>query len=334
VGRVAGVAMIGNLNMDLIIRGVPTLPVWGQEVIGSGYALVPAGQAAYTAFALRALGIEVRLVAGVGEDPWGREILAALTAAGVDCAGVEVLPGTLTGITVALVRPDGERGFVSDYAALHAYDEELIRRHEELLIDAPVLAFCGLNTLPGLRLGAARELFRLARRRGAQTVLDTGWDPAGWPAERLRALREVLAEVTVFLPNRDEARAITGHDDPRAAARALRDMGVGLSVIKLGAEGSYALGEPPGGPAAPVEVTLPALPVAVLDAVGAGDVYVGGFVFGMLRRLPPRECMILGSAAASLYISRERERFPKLPEVLRTSGQYGLSIPATEEGER
>jgi ribokinase len=226
-----GVAMIGNLNMDLIIRGVPRLPVWGQEVIGTGYSLVPAGQAAYTAFALRALGVPVRLVAGVGEDPWGREILGALAAAGVDCGAVEVLPGTLTGITVALVRPDGERGFVSDYAALHAYDEGLIRRHEEILVEASILAFCGLNTLPELPLGAVRDMFRRARLRGGKTVLDTGWDPSGWPSPRLEALREVLAECSVFLPNRDEARAITGHEDPRQAARALRDLGVGLTVI-------------------------------------------------------------------------------------------------------
>jgi ribokinase len=356
-----GVAMIGNLNMDLIIRGVPHPPVWGQEVIGSGYTLVPAGQAAYSAFALRALGVPVRLVAGVGEDPWGREIVAALTESGVDCRGVEVLAGTLTGITVALVRPDGERGFVSDYAALYAYDEGLIRRHEAVLLGAPVLAFCGLNTLPRLRLGAARDLFRKARRAGVATVLDTGWDPGGWPAGRLEGLRDVLAECSAFLPNRDEAAAITGHSDPRRAARALRDMGVGLAVIKLGPEGSYALGDSPGGsagapagdagrpgtpgggtaasrrPAAPggpaglVEESLPALPVTVLDAVGAGDVYVGGFVYGMLCALPVRDCMALGSAAASLYISRELERFPALPEVMAAAKAYGLS---QEEGER
>ena len=174
---------------------------------------------------------------------------------------------------------------MSDYAALHAYDEELVRRHEAALVGAPILAFCGLNTLPGLRLGAVRDLFRRARGRGVRTVLDTGWDPSGWPAGRLAALREVLGEVSVFLPNRDEAEAITGHSDPARAARALREMGVEMAVVKLGPEGSFALGgwagrslgtAGEGGAAVPCEESLPALAVDVLDAVGAGDVYVGG----------------------------------------------------------
>jgi sugar/nucleoside kinase (ribokinase family) len=135
-------------------------------------------------------------------------------------------------------------------------------------------------------------------------------------------LRKVLAEVSVFLPNRDEARAITGYDDSRAAAKALREMGVGLVVIKLGAEGSFALGDS-------VEDRLPALPATVLDAVGAGDVYDGGFIFGMLRQMAVRDCMAFGSAAASLYISRGLRRFPVLSEVLAAAREYGVSI---EEG--
>jgi ribokinase len=242
-----------------------------------------------------------------------------LKAAGVDCTAVEVLPGTLTGITVALVRPDGERGFVSDYAALHAYEEGMIRRHEPLLVNSPILSICGLNTLPNLQLTAVRDLFARARGKGAKTVLDTGWDPYGWPAERLSLLREVLAQVSVFLPNRDEAKAITGYFNPHTAGHALLDMGVDLVVIKLGAEGSYALGES-------VEDSLPALPVTVLDAVGAGDVFDAGYIFGMLRGCVVRECMALGSAVASLYISRDQQRFPGLSDVLAAVREYDVMI--------
>jgi sugar/nucleoside kinase (ribokinase family) len=96
-------------------------------------------------------------------------------------------------------------------------------------------------------------------------------------------------------------------------------MGVELAVIKLGAEGSFALGE--AG-----EESLPALPVVVLDAVGAGDVFAGGYIYGMLRRWKVRECMALGSAAASLYISRDHDRFPGLPDVLAAAREYDVLI--------
>jgi ribokinase len=309
-------AMIGNLNMDLIIRGVPALPAWGQEVIGSRHTLVPAGQAGYTALALAAMGVKVHLVSQVGEDSWGALILEALRQAGVECREVESLAGERTGITVAAVREDGERAFVSDYAALHLFDAGVIRRHAEGVQGYPILAFCGLNTLPGLSLGPVAELFGGARRQGTKTVLDTGWDPLGWPQERLRGLREVLAEVSVFLPNMDEARALTGHGYPEKAAGALRDLGVELAVIKLGAEGCLAVG--PG-----CEQRLPARSVEVLDAVGAGDVFDAGFMAGMLRGWVVHDCLALGSGAASLYISRDRDRFPRWSEVLEAAASYG-----------
>lgn len=312
----AAVALVGNLNMDLIIRGVGGLPAWGQEVIGSAHLLAPAGQAGYSAFALAALGVSVRLVGQIGEDPWGTLIREALRRAGVDTGGVETLGGERTGITVAIVRPDGERAFVSDFAALHRFDEGVLERCAKRLLGLPILALCGLNALPGLALPPVGRLLGEARAAGSRTVLDTGWDPGGWPRERLEGLRALLREVSAFLPNRDEAREITGHESPPQAARALRDMGVELAVIKLGAEGCFALG-------ADGEESLPARSVEVLDAVGAGDVFNAGFMAGMLRGWGLRACLALGSGAASLYIARDRDRFPTWAEALEAAASYG-----------
>jgi sugar/nucleoside kinase (ribokinase family) len=312
---VAGIDIVGNLNMDLVIRGLPALPAWGQEVIGDDCVLLPSGQAGYTSFALRRLDVPVRLVANVGDDTWGAGIKGALEDAGVDCRGVEARRGSRTGISVACVRGDGERAFVSYYGCLMDFDGDSIRRNEGFIPSPKLLACCGLSALPNLSPLEVEELFGETRRAGGRTVLDTGWDPMGWKEPRLGELRRLLREVSVFIPNIDEARALTGVWNVDEAAAAILGYGAETVVIKLGSEGSAAYG-------AGIRESIPALGVKVFDAVGAGDVYNAGFMWGMLSDDSLRDCMILGSAAATLYISRDRDRFPLGAEVLRTALPY------------
>ncbi len=65
------VCVIGNLNVDLILRGLPDLPAWGTEVVASSRVSVSSGQAGYLAMALGGLGVRVGLVANVGRDVTG-----------------------------------------------------------------------------------------------------------------------------------------------------------------------------------------------------------------------------------------------------------------------
>lgn len=307
----AGVDLIGNLNMDLVIRGFRRLPQWGREEIGDGCSLFPSGQAGYTAFALRGLGVPVRLAANAGSDDWGELIVRGLETAGADCSGVERRPGARTGITVACVRGDGERAFVSYYGCLMDFDGSALRRTRvSLAVHPDILALCGLNALPNLPIAEVESLFAETRRSGGRTLLDTGWDPLGWGGERVVALRRLLSEVTVFLPNAEEATALTGLEDPLEAARDLVGCGARLVVVKLGPDGSLALGEGTG----PEGSRMPALPVAVVDAVGAGDSYNAGFMAAMAGGARLRECMALGTATASIYISRAEGRFPARAE--------------------
>src|SRR5581483_10101150 len=82
------VCVVGNLNIDLIIRGVAALPVWGQEVAGTSHVAASAGQAGYMAMALGRLGAPTSIVANVGDDLFGRQIVDDLAARGVETGAV------------------------------------------------------------------------------------------------------------------------------------------------------------------------------------------------------------------------------------------------------
>jgi len=311
----SSICVIGNLNIDLIIRDVPGMPAWGQEVFGRDRLQVSSGQAGYLAFALRRLEIPVQLIGNVGEDLYGQQMLSDLRDFGVDTSGVQVTAGGHSGISVALVREDGERAFVSDLGCLRSFNENDIDRHWSQTASADTVCLVGLFCLPGLSLPAAARQMARARADGKRTMLDTGWDSQNWPAETLEGMRGLLKHVSLFMPNWDEARAITGSETVEQAALALQALGPERVVIKCGERGSFARCAAETAWAAPRRVR-------VYDAVGAGDVFNAGFLFGLRRAWPLRACLAWGNTTASLYISRQQNRFPGLAEAAAAAREY------------
>jgi len=328
ISRVAGarsICIVGNLNIDLIIRGVPDLPRWGQEVAGTSHVAASSGQAGYLAMALAQFGVPVSVVANVGADGFGSQILEDLRRYGVGLDGIETTEGQ-TGITVGIVRRDGERAFVSDFSSLRAFDESLVLRHWDLVAAADVVCLVGQFCLSQVTPEVALRLLRRARVEGKTTVLDTGWDPAGWPPTTVAGIRTQLGEGDIFLPNLDEARAITGTEQADMAAADLRQQGPTLVVIKCGAEGSY-LSHASGAHA------LPALPARIYDAVGAGDMFDAGFLYGLWRGWTLQASQVFGSAAATLYIGRLTDRFPTVADVVTAAKPYGIALGETSSVE-
>ena len=295
--------VVGNLTIDVILRGIEELPRWGQEVLGTSRTDTVAGQAGGLAFAARAVGIATEVVADVGEDEAGERIRRELGAAGVGVATVTTVPGGVTPMTVALVRPDGERAFVSDLGQLRDGTAGPWAPDWRSASGVRVVALVGTCNLPGFDMGAAARHLAEARRAGSLTVFDPGWDPSGWSHEVVQGIKAVLAEIDVFLPNLDEARALVGESSVSSILRALRDVCPGVVVVKDGSEGSYVID---GDRIVAVE----ALAAEVDNAVGAGDVYDAAVVAGFLRGRDVLGAMTLGTAAASLYVARRTDRYP------------------------
>ena len=309
------ICVIGNLNIDLIIRNVPKMPEWGQEVMGLESDQFSSGQAGYLSMALSRLGVRTTVIGNVGDDVYGRKILADLGTFGVHVEGVKCMNGVKTGVSVALVRADGERAFITDLGCLRIFSESMIEAHWNLVESAAIVCLVGLFCTPGISFNAAARLLARARKAGKITMVDTGWDPKNWTNETLAGLYTVLPEVAVFMPNQDEARAITGLDNLEGMARALQLAGVDKIVIKCGNSGSYAF-------CGTDSCVVPARSVKVYDAVGAGDIFNSGFLYGLLKNWSLEACLAFGNTSASLYISRTIDRFPRLREVAQIGREY------------
>jgi ribokinase len=292
--------VVGNLCWDVIVRGLARIPGWGEEVEGGDSIQAPGGQGYNLAAALAALGVRTELVGIVGTDRAGEAICSAATAAGIRSDHIlldETLP---TAVTAAMVRQDGERAFASDFGCQRQYRLCQVCEQSRSIVGARAVCMVGLFNIPGFDLGELALYLREVRADGAVTVLDTGWDALGWPEDRITALERVLAEVDWFLPNLDEARAITGSSEPLRAAGKLHELGPEVVVVKCGAAGSI-------GAATDEFIQAGVIDVTVRDAVGAGDTFDAGFVAAMLRGVGLGNSLAFASAAAGLRVARDRQ---------------------------
>jgi ribokinase len=295
--------------MDLILRGVERLPDWGRGVECADHFLTTSGQAGYLALGLGALRVETEVLGNVGNDDWGARIVTDLEHGGVGVEAVEVSATSPTALCVAIARSgDGERCFIGSMAHLGEFDNAMVERHRATLDRAEVVCVVGVFDLARFGVAGAADLLAWVRRTGKETLLDSGGDPEGWQPETVAAIGSLLPDVSYLVVNSFEATGISGEADPWQACAALRALGAGSVIVKCGAEGSYGLDD--SG-----RHRVRALDVRPADAVGAGDSYDAGFLWGLSRGLSFEQAMVTGTAAASIYVERSHDRYPGADEL-------------------
>jgi sugar/nucleoside kinase (ribokinase family) len=282
------VLVVGDLNIDLILSGIPRLPEFGEEVLASGLAQRLGGSAANFAVCCARLGMSVAFVANAGADEFGNFLCAKLEEWGVATDYVRRLSDTSTGITVSLSGPR-DRAFVTCVGTINSLEAadvplEILGRSRHVHIGSYFLQTKLQGGLPAL-VAAAHEA-------GASVSLDTGFDPEeSWDG----GLLELLCEVDIFLPNEVEAQAITGTSGVDTALAALCAM-TETVALKTGSDGALACS---GGET----VHVPAFAVDVVDTTCCGDAFNAGFIDGLLQGLPLRDCVARGNACGGLMAS-------------------------------
>lgn len=275
------IAVLGSTNMDLVAY-VPKAPLPGETVTGRAFRTVPGGKGANQAVAAARSGGKVVMIGAVGADEFGVRLRSALTAAGVETAGLRTVEGASGTAHITVDDEGGNRivvipGANGSVTGLEAGDEARIAAAGALLLQLEL-------PLPAVLAGA-----RAARAHGVRTVLT----PA--PAQPLPA--ELLGATDLLVPNEHEAAALTGLTDPRQAAEALLTT-VPEVVITLGAAGVLhaARGRDP--------LTVPAPRVRAVDTTAAGDTFVGALAVALGEGRPMPEALRWASAAAALSVQR------------------------------
>jgi sugar/nucleoside kinase (ribokinase family) len=285
------VTIAGELNLDLILYGLPEQLPPERELLADRMALTLGSSSAIVAHNLAALGSRVGLQSRIGDDELGQIALDRLRHAGVDVSQVRVVPGTAkTGLTVILPRT-GWRNILTYSGTISEFcwdDLDL-----DYLADSRHFHLSSYYLQSGLRPRVGELLQRL-KQSGLTISLDTNDDPADtWQG----GLLDVLRHVDILLPNEREATKIAGTEDLETAIEKLAKL-VPVLVVKLGRQGALAQ-------RGNERFISPALQVDAIDPVGAGDSFDAGFLHQYLRRsndLPA--CLSAGNRAGALSTTR------------------------------
>ncbi len=301
-------AVIGNVNVDLLVWPASEVPPPGAERPVERIDLRVGGAAGVTGAALARLGADALVVGCVGDDALGVAAVNELRGYGLDTGHVRRIPNSATCISIAFEAPGRDRSFLISPGSLAWFESSMV---PETALQASFVLFCGYFNLPSMRGRPTAELLRQVKETGGTTLLDTGWDHDGWPETTREEIRHLLPLVDVFVPNEVEAERLTGDSDPLTAARSLAARSAGWTVVKLGRNGCLAAG--PDGEA--YRVAAPS--VEVVDTTGAGDAFNAGLMNALSAGDPWPDALRVAVLVASAVVSRRsNDRYPTSDELL------------------
>ena len=283
-------------HLPRLDEGVPLLDVSRQ---GGG----PVAQALVT---LARLGAAAGFVGRVGEDDVGHRIRADMAAEGVDLSRMQVVPGATSARCIILIdQPSGKRSICASRGT--AGDVPVAGLDLAYLCSGRVLH------LDGHSREAALVAARAARAAGVTVCLDAGYPDPG--------LADLVALTDVLIAGERFAAAVDT-DERRAAARLLA-AGPRIVVITRGERGSVTR-------TADAAFCTPAFRVPVVDTTGAGDVFHGAYLFGLLQGWELDAVAEFASATAALKCTKlgGRAGIPRRTEVVDFLRERGRPVPA------
>jgi len=292
------ITVTGNVNVDLIMGPLAHWPKVGTEIVLPHSETRIGGAAGNTALALEALGARSKLLASVGDDMFGRWLQSGFTH-----ADWLVTPGETT-VSVGVVDPGGERTFLTTQGHLSVFGlAHILQLLPARAEPGDVLFLQGCFLSPPL-FEQYEALIDIAVSRGFSLALDTGWPPQGWSPELRSRVLGWLGAIDHLMINQSEVMNLSAAPEPEAAIQVLRKAlrpGATLVVKRGGAGATGFRGEE--------SISVPAPKVAVIDTIGAGDVFDAGYLAAHMAGADLKAAIAAGVASASTAISTAPRRY-------------------------
>lgn len=280
----------GFTTVDIACRPVSNVPDGGGILFVDEMRMNPAGTAAGALMNAAKLGVGSAAVYSVGNDSMGRFVTDTYKAMNIDVSMAQVSNTVQTSSTMLPIRPNGDR------PALHcrgASDELFVTEDQfDAVCDAQILHHGGTGFIKAMEGGQSAKLLQHAKSKGLIVTLDL----IGPNEQTLDELKTLLPNVDYFMPSIEEARQISGMEQPAEMADFFMNLGASACIFKWGERGSYIK-------SADQELQLHAYKVDVSDTTGCGDSYCGGFIAGLIAGYSLEEACRLGTATSALVAS-------------------------------
>lgn len=282
-------------SLDILAFGEPLMEFAEVERAGERLFLPGfGGDSSNAAIAAARQGARTAYFTAVGDDAFGQDLLALWDREGVDRSSVIRRPGARTGIYFISYGPDGHRFsyYRAGSAAAQVAPAELPL---DQIAAARVLHLSGISQAVSVSCAdAGFAAIRHAKANGTIVSYDTNLRERLWPLDRARAVIQAAAALAdIVRPSLDDARLLTGLDDPDAIADSYLALGSGIVALTLGPEGTLVATREG-------RALLPGRRVEAVDATGAGDTFTGAFLAEWLVHGDPFRAATYANAAAAL----------------------------------
>jgi ribokinase len=237
------------------------------------------GPASTALVTLSRLGISTAFLGSISDDAFGAEIIKNLEKEKVDISCLKITPGYTSQFAfIVITKKSGNRTIFWQRGSVpHLKPND---------VDIRCFPKARILHVDGLMIDASKEAVSQANTLGMTSVLDAGTMREG--------SLELVSLVDILIASETFAIPLLGSGTlPETALHALRDLGPSQVVITLGAKGSVGLSDHG-------IIRQEAFSVPVKDTTGAGDVFHGAYVYGLLQDWDMRQCMRFASAAAAL----------------------------------
>ena len=250
------------------------------------------GSAANTVVGLAELGGAAAFAGKVADDEVGRLFLNELMSLGIDYRVAQVNAGQ-TGTCAVLITPDAQRTMLTNLAvsiSLSAddIDEQMIAQSKYVYVEGYLLT--GESTR-----AAAYRAMAAAKSRGVKVAFSAS-DPFLIDLHREEIWELITGPVDLFFCNEEEAKSLTGSQDPVACAAMIHEHAENVALT-LGPKGSILMH---GGETIPIE----GVAVDAIDTTGAGDMYAGAMLYGITSGMSWHQAGHLASHAAARVVAQ------------------------------
>eukprot|EP00435_Cladocopium_sp_Y103_P055870 s1255_g18.t1 len=304
------IAMTGDIFID-IVAPVKKLPLWDSDVEAESVKMVPGGSALNQGRHLHALGMAVRFVGAVGKDAMGQSLIEQISGQGFPTDTIKMFSNLPSSVCIVLSGP-ADRAFVSCYSTTDAFTTRDLREQAKLLEGCTHFHLGGYFNMKGLQTHEFTEFVRSCRQRNMTVSLNTQCCAAGHWCGEDNHLAELLENVDLLFVNVSEGEhicaALCADTDHSIHALCKRYPEL-MIVITQGAHGCTVYRH---GMSA---IYVPAKQTRVVDATGAGDAFIAGFLSSWLSQPIPKhsdlehkalvDACAKGHAVASICLGRE-----------------------------